>query len=377
MVKPLEGVLVVAVEQAVAAPLCTARLAEAGARVIKIERAEGDFARGYDAAAKGEASYFVWLNQGKESIILDFKQPEDAALLERMIARADVFVQNLAPGALDRAGFGSKALRERYSRLITCDVSGYGSEGDAAKMKAYDFLVQAESGLVGISGGPGELGRIGVSICDIGAGMTAHAGILEALLLREKTGKGSGIAVSLFDTAAEWMTVPFVHGVYGAGAPTRMGLRHPSIAPYGAYDTADGKQVMIAVQNEREWARFCDQALGRPALAEDPRFAANTLRCANRAEMDAAIQAAVSEMTAEDFKTRLKDASIAFAGINAVEDLAEHPFLERRPAPTADGETVDLPAPPIRWVGQEIPAGPGSPKLGGSSDALRREFGEG
>ena len=232
---PLSGILVVSIEQAVAAPLATCRLADAGARVIKIERPEGDFARGYDHAAAGEASYFVWTNRGKESLVLDYKQTPDAELLHRLLAKADVFVQNLAPGALSRAGFGSEALRQRYPRLITCDISGYGEGHAASDLKAYDLLVQCESGLVSVSGSPGEPGRIGVSVCDIGAGMNAHSAILNALLLRQRTGSGSAVSVSLFDGAADWMTVPYVHERYGAGAPGPAGLAHPSIAPYGGF----------------------------------------------------------------------------------------------------------------------------------------------
>ena len=225
--KPLDGLLVVSVEQALAAPLCTARLAEAGARIIKIERAEGDFARGYDKAAKGDSSYFVWTNQGKESVVLDYRTPDDSALLHALIAKADVLVQNLAPGAMIRAGFGSEEMRKKHPKLITCDISGYEESPEMAAMKAYDLLVQAETGMVSISGGPGEMGRIGVSVCDIGAGMTAHAGVLEALIQRGITGTGSGVAVSLFDVAAECMTVPLIHYETGAGAPTRQGLRPP------------------------------------------------------------------------------------------------------------------------------------------------------
>ncbi|MEM9280039.1 MAG: CoA transferase, partial [Pseudomonadota bacterium] len=245
MARPLEGLLVVAVEQAVAAPLCTARLADAGARVIKIERESGDFARGYDSAAKGDSSYFLWLNQGKQSVVLNYREEEGRALLEAMLSKADVFVQNMAPGALERAGFSSEGLRERYPKLITCDISGYGESEELSAMKAYDLLVQAESGLVSISGGPNELGRIGVSICDIGAGMTAHAAILEALIQRGITSKGSGVATSLFEVASEWMTVPLIHAEHGKGAPRRVGLNHPSIAPYGAYQTQEGDETLI------------------------------------------------------------------------------------------------------------------------------------
>lgn len=241
--RPLAGLLVVALEQAVAAPYCSSRLADAGARVIKVERPEGDFARGYDRAVHGESSYWVWVNRGKESIALDLKQPDDLALLTRMLAHADVFIQNLAPGATDRMGIGSAALRERHPRLITCDISGYGEEGALHALKAYDLLVQAESGLVSVSGAPGEWGRIGVSLCDINAGLNALVGIQQALLQRARTGHGSAVKVSLFGSAAELMSVPYLQARYGGHAPPRVGLKHPSIAPYGAFTCADGRDI--------------------------------------------------------------------------------------------------------------------------------------
>ena len=268
--KPLDGMLVVALEQAVAAPWCTSRLADAGARVIKIERPEGDFARGYDRAVHGESSYFVWINRGKESIALDLKQAGDLALLERMLAQADVFIQNLAPGATQRLGIGSDALRQRHPRLVTCDISGYGDQGSLQLMKAYDLLIQAESGLISISGAPGEWGRIGVSLCDITAGMNALIGIQQALFQRYRTGRGSGIKVSLFDSAAELMGVPFLQTRHGGKAPERVGLKHPTIAPYGAFTCADGRDILVSIQNEREWADFCREVLRRPRAADPP-----------------------------------------------------------------------------------------------------------
>ncbi len=291
----LKGILVVAVEQAVAAPYCTSRLADAGARVIKIERPEGDFARQYDHVAHGESAYFVWLNRGKESIALDLKS--DAAILHRMIAQADVFVQNLAPGAAERAGFGSAMLRERHKRLITCDISGYGEDGPYRDMKAYDLLVQSETGLASITGAPESPGRVGVSVADIACGMYAHTAVLQALLERERTGVGSGLAVSLFDAIADWMTVPLLHQDYGGKAPTRVGLNHPSIAPYGKYPLGDGSEVVIAIQNEREWVIFCAEVLGQPSLASDPRFDNNSKRVANRPALDAAIDEVFRKFT--------------------------------------------------------------------------------
>ncbi|HUN40177.1 MAG TPA: CaiB/BaiF CoA-transferase family protein, partial [Acetobacteraceae bacterium] len=264
MSQPLSNLLVVSIEQAVAAPYCSSRLADAGARVIKIERPEGDFARGYDKAANGLSSYFVWLNRGKQSLVADIKDPGDAALLRRMLSCADVFIQNLAPGAAARSGFGSDDLRERYPRLITVDISGYGDTGDYATMKAYDLLVQAESGLAMITGHPAGPGRVGVSACDIACGMAAHAGVLEALIERGITGRGKGLKVSLFDGMADWMNVPLLFYEGTGNAPQRLGLAHPSICPYGAFATADGALVLISIQNEREWVEFCAKFLEEP-----------------------------------------------------------------------------------------------------------------
>jgi len=293
---PLAGLTVVAIEQAVAAPLCTARLVDSGARVIKVERAGGDFARGYDSAAHGDSSYFAWANHGKESIALDIKDPDDGALLNRIIAIADVLVQNLAPGALARAGFGSREMRQANPRLITCDISGYGDDPTLAGKKAYDLLVQAESGLVSISGGPGELGRVGISLVDIGTGVTAYGAILEALIARGITGDGAELAVSMFDVAAEWMTVPFLQHFPGQATPARVGLRHPSIAPYGAYETNDGALTLLSIQNEREWVRLCSEVLLEPELATNTQFASNKDRVANRDDLEARLDAIIGEL---------------------------------------------------------------------------------
>ena len=283
---PLRGLTVLALEQAVAAPYCTSRLADAGARVIKIERPEGDFARGYDSAVNGLASYFVWLNRGKESLVADIKDPADARLLHAILAQADVFVQNLAPGAAARAGFGAAELRARYPRLITVDISGYGTGNAYSDMKAYDLLVQAESGLAGITGHPAGPGRVGVSVCDVACGMDAHAAVLEALIARGITGQGCALEVSLFSGAADWMNVPLLYFEGTGQAPRRVGLAHPSICPYGAFPTADGSLVLISIQNEREWASFCAGVLGEPDLARAEGFASNNARVANRAAVD-------------------------------------------------------------------------------------------
>lgn len=370
---PLAGVLVVALEQAVAAPYCSSRLADAGARVIKIERPEGDFARGYDGAVHGESSYFVWINRGKESIALDLKRDDDRALLERMIARADVFIQNLAPGATERMGLGSAALRARHPRLVTCDISGYGDRGRLYKMKAYDLLVQAESGLVAVSGAPGDWGRIGVSLCDISAGLNALVGIQQALLARARTGRGSAVKVSLFDSAAELMAVPYLQARYGGKAPARVGLKHPSIAPYGAFTCADGRDIVISIQNEREWAEFCRTVLLEPALATDPRCAGNDARVAHRDWLDAKVAAVFGAHTSAEMIDRLTDAQTAYGNVNSVADLIEHPQLRTRPMGVGP-RSVDVPALP--WASEWDPEGYRPvPALDQHGAALRAEFG--
>lgn len=376
----LSGLLVIALEQAVAAPLCSARLQQAGARVIKIERSGGDFARGYDQAARGESSYFTWLNQGKESLTLDIKDPADQALLHRLLDRADVFIQNLSPGALGRLGFDSGTLRERYPALITCDISGYGDSDRVAHLRAYDLLVQAESGLTAISGGPGEPGRIGISLCDIGAGITAHAAILEALLKRHNSGAGEALKVSLFDVAAEWMTVPFMHCRWGDGAPTRQGLQHPSIAPYGAYQTEDGVQTLLSIQNQREWERFCDKVLLAPSLAVDPRFESNRKRVENRPLLNTEIAACLRGVDAGTFRQRLADNRIAFGALNSVEELTTHVALRTRTVSNSEGLSMAIPAHPYRTGPDQAdrrahdPARQ-TPTVGQHNAAIRREFG--
>ncbi len=372
MTRPLDGLLVVALEQAVAAPYCSSRLADAGARVIKVERAEGDFARAYDRVVEGESSYFVWLNRGKESIVLDIKDAGDKALLQRMIGKADVFIQNLAPGAAARAGFDAAELRARNPRLVTCDISGYGDQGPYARMKSYDLLVQAETGLASVTGRPEGPGRVGVSVCDVGAGMYATMAILEALYARERSGRGRGVAVSLFDAMADWMNVPFLHQVYGGKAPERAGLNHPSIAPYGAYAAGDGGEVVISIQNQREWLRFCAEALAKPELAADPRFHDGPARVANRPALDREIAAVFGKLTRDQMIERLRAADIAYGAVNSVADLAAHPQL-RRAAVDIPGGRIDLIAPPARVVGEERALGP-VPALDQHGRALREEF---
>jgi crotonobetainyl-CoA:carnitine CoA-transferase CaiB-like acyl-CoA transferase len=370
--KPLAGLLVVAMEQAVAAPTCSVRLADAGARVIKIERAEGDFARGYDSAAAGQSSYFVWLNRGKESLTLDIKAPEDKALLARLLARADVFIQNLAPGAMARAGFGSAELRERHPRLITVDISGYGEAGEYAAMKAYDLLVQAESGLAAITGHPAGPGRVGVSVADIACGMNAHAAVLEALIARGITGRGQGIAVSLFDGMADWMNVPLLYFEGTGRAPARVGLAHPSICPYGAFACSDGALVLISVQNEREWAAFCAGFLGEAGLPAREGWRSNNERVANRAAVDAHIGAAFAVLSRAEAARRLNAAGIAYGFVNEVSDLARHAALRRLEVATPGG-VVAVAAPAARLAEGERRYGP-VPALGEHSAAIRAEF---
>lgn len=370
---PLKGLTVLALEQAVAAPYCTSRLADAGARVIKIERPEGDFARGYDAAVNGLASYFVWLNRGKESLVADIKDRGDAALLHRILETTDVFVQNLAPGAAARAGFGSAELRRRHPRLITVDITGYGTGHSYADMKAYDLLVQAESGLAGITGHPAGPGRVGVSVCDVACGMDAHAAVLEALIARGITGEGAALEVSLFSGAADWMNVPLLYYEGTGRTPERLGLAHPSISPYGAYRTADESLVLISIQNEREWAAFCDRVLGEPDLARAEGYGSNNARVANRAAVDGRIGQVIGVLTRDEAAARLKAAGTAYGFVNTLADLATHPALIRTEVETPAG-TARIVAPPVLVDGEVRPLGP-VPAVGEHSARIREEFG--
>ena len=372
MINPLEGVLVVSLEQAVAAPYCSSRLADAGARVIKIERAEGDFARGYDSVVHGESAYFVWLNRGKESLVLDIKQPEDAALLQRILLKADVFIQNLAPGAATRAGLGADALRAKNSRLVTVDISGYGEEGEYADMKAYDLLVQAESGLSSVTGRPEGPGRVGVSACDISCGMYSYMAVLEALMARQKTGEGASIKTSLFEGMADWMNVPLLTWDYGQKIPQRVGLNHPSIAPYGAFPTQEGGEILISIQNEREFARLAADVLEKPDMASDPKFNSNEARCANRPALDAIVSAAFTSVDRATLVVRLRAAGIAFGAINDVAGLSAHPALRRVEVESPTGP-VAMAAPPARFDGEVRDLGP-VPGIGEQTEAIRREF---
>jgi crotonobetainyl-CoA:carnitine CoA-transferase CaiB-like acyl-CoA transferase len=373
MPRDLEGMLVVTLEQAVAAPYASSRLADAGARVIKLERQEGDFARRYDACVKGESAYFVWLNRGKQSLRFNFKDEGDKALLRRMLARADVFIQNLAPGATARGGFASDALRRDFPRLITCDISGYGEEGPYRNMKAYDLLVQAESGLANITGTPESAGRVGVSVCDIAAGMYAHQAILQALFARERTGQSRGIQVSLYGAMADWMNVPYLQHHYGGQTPGRPGLNHPTIAPYGAYACGDGKAVLISIQNEREWRSLCENLLGGIEIADDPRFATNPDHVAHRSALDAIVDEAFGAAPREEIIARLEAAKVAYGRLSSLDDVVAHPqnrFIEVK---TSAGE-VRLLAPPPIAVGVAETYGP-VPAVGEHDEAIRAEFG--
>lgn len=340
---PLEGLTVVAIEQAVAAPFTTSRLADAGARVVKIERPEGDFARGYDNVARGQSSYFVWLNRGKESVVLDLRSAEGKAELEHLLEGADVLVQNLRRGALARLGFGAERLARDYPRLIACSITGYGENGPMADRKAYDLLIQAESGLCSITGGPDEPARVGISIVDIATGATAHAAILETLIRRGITGRGGHILISMFDVMADWLTVPLLNHE-GGKSPRRIGMAHPSIAPYGVFRTRDGKAILISVQSDREWRKLTDIFLDRPELAADPRFATNVGRVANRAETDAVVGDGFARLDMDDAVAALLRADVALAAVNDMEGLSQHPHLRRVTVDTPNGP-VSIPAP--------------------------------
>lgn len=369
--RDLEGILVLSLEQAVAAPLCAVRLAEAGARVIKVEREGGDFARHYDAVAQGESAYFVWLNRGKESVVADIKDPEDAALLRRIAARADVFIQNLAPGAAARAGLGSEDLRRANPRLVTVDISGYGP-GPYEDMKAYDLLVQAESGLCSLTGTPEAPGRVGVSVCDVACGMNAHAAVLRALYRRERTGEGAAVRTSLFEGMADWMSMPYLHRRYGGRVLPRIGLNHPSIAPYGAYPARCGRMVLISVQNEREWRALCAEVIGDESLADAPRFAGPDARNDNRDEVDRIVAEAFARHDRPKLMEILRRARVACGALNGVDDLIAHPQL-RTVAYETPGGTLETVAPPVEIDGDSDAPG-AVPALGAHTEAVRAEF---
>ncbi len=346
---PLDGLVVVALEQAVAAPFATGRLADAGATVIKIERPEGDFARGYDTAAKGQSSYFVWLNRGKQSVVIDLATQAGKSELGRLIASADVFVQNLRPGAAARLGFDPATLCRRDPALICCSISGFDSEGPLAERKAYDLLIQAESGLSSITGGPQEPSRVGISVVDIGTGATAHAAILEALIGRGINGCGANIRISMFDVMADWMTVPLLNHEAG-NTPRRIGLAHPSIAPYGVFKTADGQQILLAIQSEREWAILCNNVIHAAQAATDPATATNVARVAHRELTDRLVGDALAALSRDDAERVLGENDIAFAVVNDMDGLSHHPELSRIEVATPGGR-VSIPRPGTVVIG--------------------------
>jgi formyl-CoA transferase len=368
---PFEGILVVSLEQAVAAPTCTCRMADAGARVIKIERPEGDFARYYDSIVHGESAHFVWLNRGKESVVLDLAKADDRALLEALLARADVFVQNLKPGAIAKLGFGIERLRRDYPRLIVCSISGYGETGPYAHRKAYDLLVQAEVGLASITGGPEAPARVGVSVADIGAGLNAYSAVLEALLARQRSGQGAAIGISLFDSMAEWMTVALLLQE-GGQPPRRIGLSHTSISPYGVFRSRDGVDVLISIQNDREWRVLAERVMDDRELAADPAFATVIKRVERRAETDGRVAAAFATMDAKTLTANLEAADIAFALVNDVAGLSRHPHLRRITVDTPTGP-ASYPAPAAIAADQPRQYGP-VPALGAHTDPVRAEF---
>ncbi|KAB2976207.1 CoA transferase [Streptomyces sp. SS1-1] len=376
---PLAGITVVSLEQAVAAPYATRQLADLGARVIKVERpGAGDFARRYDTTVHGQSSYFVWLNRSKESLTLDLKSERGREILHGLLDGADVFVQNLAPGAAGRLGLGTAALAERWPRLIPCTISGYGTSGPWAGRKSYDLLVQCQTGLVSLTGDAGSGARVGISVADIAAGMYAYSGILTALFTRATTGSVHPVEVSLFEALAEWMGQPAYYTEYGGTQPERLGTQHPTLAPYGAFTAADGRQVLLSIQNEREWAVLCARFLGRPELTDDPRFATSSARVAHRAEVNAVVAERCARSGAEEILKELEDIGVACAGVNDVAAFLDHPVLAAR----GRWGTVDVPGgasvrallPPADLVGVPARMDP-VPAAGEHTDAILAELG--
>jgi itaconate CoA-transferase len=371
--RPLEGITVVTLEHAIAAPFCTRQLADLGARVIKIERpGVGDFARAYDTRARGLASHFVWTNRSKESLTLDVKHAEAGVILDKLLGEADVLVQNLAPGAAARLGLSYEALSERFPRLIVCDISGYGNDGPYRDKKAYDLLIQSESGFLSVTGTPDEPAKAGCSIADISAGMYAYSNILAALIQRGRTGKGSHIDVAMLETMMEWMSFPLYYAIDGASPPPRAGAAHATIYPYGPFPAGDGRVVMLGLQNEREWALFCTKVLQQPELAADPRFNSNAARTAARDELRAIIVDAFSRLSAEQVIERLEAAPIANAHVNTMHDMWEHPQLKARgrwsevATPAGPLPALKPPGVPEEWDARMDPI----PALGAHTDAI-------
>ncbi|MFH8699367.1 CaiB/BaiF CoA transferase family protein [Streptomyces chartreusis] len=376
---PLSGITVVSLEQAVAAPYATRQLADLGARVIKVERpGDGDFARRYDTTVHGQSSYFVWLNRSKESLTLDLKAPRGQEILHRLLDTADVFVQNLAPGAADRLGLGVEALGERWPRLIPCTISGYGTSGPWAGRKSYDLLVQCQTGLVSLTGTAEETARVGISVADIAAGMYAYSGILTALFTRATTGMAHPVEVSLFEALAEWMGQPAYYTEYGGTQPRRLGTQHPTLAPYGAYAAADGKEVLFSIQNEREWAVLCAEFLGRADLTDDPRFATSSARVAHREELNAVVAERCARSGAGEILKDLESIGIACAGVNDVAAFLDHPVLAGRDrwrdVAVPGGATARALLPPADLAGVPARMDP-VPAVGEHTEAILTELG--
>jgi len=375
---PLAGLTVVALEQAVAAPFATRQLADLGARVIKVERpGSGDFARGFDTTVYGQASYFVWLNRGKESIELDVKSADGTAVLAALLRRADVLVQNLAPGAAERLGLGAAELRARHPRLITCSISGYGADGPYRHKKAYDLLVQCEAGLLAVTGTPEEPAKAGISVADIAAGMYAYSGVLAALFERERTGQGTSIEVAMLDALGEWMTQPVYYSVYGGQPARRTGARHASISPYGPYSAAGGEQLFLGLQNDREWVILCEKILHRPDLVTDTRFRTNPDRVTHDAELTEILEAAFRAIPADQLAAALDEAGIACARLRSPAEFAAHPQLAARDRwrdVGTPGGPVRALLPPVSMEGREAVMG-AVPALGQHTAAIRAELG--
>jgi itaconate CoA-transferase len=377
---PLEGVTVVSIEQAVAAPFATRQLADLGARVIKVERpGVGDFARGYDETVMGMSSHFVWLNRSKESLALDLRQDEAKEILRRLVARADVFVQNLAPGAAARLGFGAEELRGEHPRLVYCSISGYGEEGPYTEKKAYDLLVQCEAGLVSITGTPETPSKVGISAADIAAGMYAYSGVLSALFRRERMGVGATLEVSMLEALGEWMGFPAYFAGYGGEEPRRSGAAHSAIAPYGPFECGDGEVIFLGIQNEREWKKFCEEVLGREGMAKDHRFDKNSGRVENRDELYAEIESVFSGLSSEEVIERLEGAGVANARMRTVRQFLDHPQLEARNRWRQFGSPVGSLRgllPPATLNGAE-PVMTSIPEVGEHNEKLLAELGYG
>ena len=367
----LDGLLVVAIEQAVAAPMCTVRLADAGARVIKIERPEGETARNYDSAVKGTSAYFAWLNRGKESAVLDIKDADDMRIVRRMLGQADVLVQNLIPGAMDRMGLGAKTIASDFPQLISASILGYGQDTSYADMRAYDLLVQAESGVCSVTGTPETPAKIGVSVADISTGINAYAAILEGLIQRAKTGKGQAIEISMFDGMADWMAVPLLHYEHTGKITGRFGLSHASVYPYRPFACTDGS-VMIAVQTNAEFSRFCETVLCRPHLSTASEFATNADRVANREQLDVVAEPIFAKLSVDEAISRLKKAAVAFGRFTDLVGLSVHPALRRTEVTLPGGQTAMMPRPAGRNA--EFTPKP-VPGLGQHTNSIRLEFG--